>query len=203
MNIKKFESEEEWLEDRLTKITGSRLKDIVVLRGTNEKVGFWQLVSERLSSPRDKGEKVMERGHNLEIEAINICSKELEKEFITDLVMWERSDNPSIAVSPDAYTKDLKEACEVKCLNSAEHIKCYYEKHWPEEYKFQFYQYFIVNDYLEKLHVILYDPSVIEKCQYIRFEIKRKDIEKEIEKYKEYQIDKLNKVSEIVNSISF
>lgn len=203
MIIKKFEDLDEWMSERLTKITGSRLKDIVVLRGPNEKVGFWQLVSERLAKPRAKGENVLTRGHELEIVAVGLCSKELKKEFITDLVMWERSDNSSIAISPDAYTKDLTEAVEAKCLNSAEHIQCYYEKHYPDEFRFQVYQYFIVNDDLKILHVILYDPSVIEKCQYIRFEIKREEIEDEITKYKEYQIDKLNKVAEIVNEISF
>lgn len=203
MKIKQFETQEEWMSERLTKITGSRLKDIVVLRGTNEKVGFWQLVAERLARPRDKGEKVMDRGHELEIVAVDLCSKELKKELITDLVLWESDDNSSIAISPDAFTKDLTEAVEAKCLNSAEHIQCYYEKHWPEEYKFQVYQYFIVNDKLQTLHFIMYDPSVIEKCQYIRFVINREDIVEEIEKYKQYQIDKLEKVSEIVNSISF
>lgn len=203
MKIKYFESEEEWMSERLTKITGSRLKDLVVLRGTAEKVGFWKLVAERLARPRDKGEKVLDRGHELELDGVAWCENELGKTFITDLVMWERDDNPCIAISPDAYTKDLKEAVEVKCLNSAEHIQCYYENHYPDEYKFQVYQYFIVNDELQTLHFIMFDPSVIMKCQYIRFDIKREDIEEEIEKYKQYQIDKLIKVAEIVNSISF
>jgi len=203
MNIKKFETLDEWMSERLTKITGSRLKDIVVLRGTNEKVGFWQLVAERLARPRDKGEKVMDRGHELEIVAVDLCSKELGKEFITDLVMWERDDNSSIAISPDAYLEDLTEAVEAKCLNSAEHIQCYYENHYPEEFRFQVFQYFIVNDDLRVLHVVMYDPSVIEKCQYIRFDVKREEVEEEISKYKEYQIDKLEKVNSIVNEISF
>ena len=203
MLIKKFDDNESWMLERLTKITGSRLKEIVVLRGTEEKVGFWKLIAERLAKPRDKDEKVMERGHNLEVEAVELCEKELGVEFIKDLVLWERDDNSCIAISPDAYKADLTEACEVKCLNSAEHIQCYYEKHWPEEYKFQFYQYFIVNSDLQILHVIMFDPSVIEKCQYIRFDITREEVQEEVDRYLEYQRQKLEKVNSIVNEISF
>lgn len=203
MKIVKFDSNEEWLEARRTKITGSRLADIVVLRGPNEKKGFWELVAERLANPRPEGENKMERGHSLEVEAVEICEQKLGKEFNKDLAMWERDDNSCIAISPDAYTEDLKEAVEVKCLNSAEHIKCYYEKQWCEDYKFQVYQYFIVNEKLERLYFVMYDPSVIEKCQHIIFTIERKDIQDKIDEYLEYQIVKLEKINSIVKEISF
>ena len=40
MIVKKFETKDEWMEARKGKITGSRLKDIVVKRGIDEKIGF-------------------------------------------------------------------------------------------------------------------------------------------------------------------
>ena len=203
MKILKFEDNKSWMDARRTKITGSRLSEIVVLRGTNEKKGFWELIAERLAKPRPEGEKVMERGHELEIEAVEILEKKLGITFNKDLVLWERDDNSSIAISPDAYKEDLKAAVEVKCLNSAEHIKCYYEKQWPDEYRFQIYQYFIVNPDLEILYFVMYDPSLIEKCQFILFVLVRIDFEDEIDKYLEYQRIKLEKVNEIVNEISF
>lgn len=203
MKIIKFDNEISWKEARKTKITGSRLKDIVVLRGTNKKVGFYELIAERLAVPRPEGEDKMARGHELEPVAIALCENELGKTFNKDLVIWERDDNHCIAISPDGYTEDLKEAIEVKCLNSASQVKAIIKNEPDSDYSFQYLQYFIVNEKLEKLHVVMYDPSLIEKLQYIRFEINRKDIQEDIEKYLEYQRKELEEVNEIVNKLSF
>lgn len=193
---------ESWKAGRRTKITGTRLKDIVVLRGTGEKKGFYELVAERLALPRPENENVMERGHRLETEAISICEQELGKTFNKDLVIWEREDEQAISISPDAYLEDFTEAVEVKCINSADHIKAVLENAYPDEYYFQALQYFIVNEKLEKLHFIMYDPSLTVK-QYIRFEINREDVQDDVEKYLEYQRLKLEKINEIVNQLSF
>ena len=40
---------EEWLEWRKGKITGSRLNDIIVKRGTGRKLGFYEVIAERLA----------------------------------------------------------------------------------------------------------------------------------------------------------
>ena len=200
--IKKFESVEEWKNARIGKITGTRLKDIVVLRGTEEKKGFYQLIAERLATPRPEGEDKMERGHELEVEAIELCEKEIGKKFNKDLVLWMRGDDNSIAISPDGFTEDLKEAAEVKCLSSADHIEAVLKNQYPDEYKFQVLQYFIVNEELKVLHFIMYDPS-LSVHQYIRFEIKREDIKDEIEKYKEYERQKLELVKKAVIQLSF
>lgn len=202
MKITKYESEIEWLSARRTKVTGTRLKNLVVLRGTTEKVGFYELIAERLAIPRPEGENKMERGKSLESEAVELCEKELGVKFNTDLVIWSRDDNDAIAISPDAYSEDLKEAVEVKCLNSADHIKAVIDNEPPDDYKFQFLQYFIVNDILEKLNVVMYDPSLTVK-QYIRFEIKREEVQEDVIKYKEYEELKLRQVETIVNQLSF
>ncbi|MDD4110914.1 MAG: YqaJ viral recombinase family protein [Clostridia bacterium] len=203
MKIIKFDNEISWKEARKTKITGSRLKDIVVLRGTNKKVGFYELIAERLAIPRPDGENKMERGHELEPIAVELAEKELGKTFNKELVIWERDDNPCIAISPDGYTEDLKEAIEVKCLNSASQVKAIINNEPDSDYTFQYLQYFIVNDKLEKLHVVMYDPSLIGKLQYKRFEITREELKEDIEKYLEYQRKELEEVNEIVNKLSF
>lgn len=203
MKINYFNDEFSWKEARKTKITGSRLKDIVVLRGAGKKMGFYELIAERLAIPRPEGENKMERGHELEELAVELAEKELKKEFNKELVIWERDDDSCIAISPDAYTKDLKEAVEVKCLSSALQVKAIINNEPEQDFKFQYLQYFIVNDKLEKLHVVMYDPSLIEKLQYKRFEINRKDIQEDIEKYLEYQRKELEEVNNIVNKLSF
>ena len=204
MIIKQFETEKEWMENRVGKITGSSLSDIVILRETgNEKVGFWKLLAEKLAKPRDFNENAMERGHELEPIAIDILSEKLGIEFNKSLVMWEREDDNSIAISPDGFTEDLKKAVEVKCKNSAQHIQCYYEKQYPKEHYFQFLQYFIVNEELEELYVVMYDPSFIDKLQFHYFTITREEVKNDIEKYLEYQRKKLEKINKMVIELSF
>lgn len=206
MIIKQFETEQEWLENRLGKITGSTLSDIVPLRETGkEKIGFWKLLAEKLAKPRDFNEIPMERGHELEPIAISILEEKLGNniKFDKSLVMWEREDDNNIAISPDGFTEDLKKAVEVKCKNSAQHIQCYYEKQYPKEHYFQFLQYFIVNEKLEELYVLMYDPSFIEKLQFHYFIIKREEIKEDIDKYLEFQRNKLEKINKIVIELSF
>ena len=69
MKINKFDSNEEWMLARRGRITGSRLKDIHVKRGTNEKIGYYQIIAERIAQEAGD-ENPMERGHRLEEEAI-------------------------------------------------------------------------------------------------------------------------------------
>ena len=73
MKTLKFEDKESWEEARIGKITGTKLKDLISLKGSVKK-GFWKLVAERLSLPADD-ENAMERGIRLEEEAI----KEFDK----------------------------------------------------------------------------------------------------------------------------
>jgi len=202
IKIKKFEDEGDWILARRTKITSTKLKNIYSVKGKGEKKGFYELIAERLALPRPEGENKLQRGHDLESEAIELANKELKKTFIHDLTFWQRKDNESIAVTPDAYLEDLTEAIEVKCLSSADHIKAVILKKYPDEYKYQVYQYFIVNDDLRILHFVMYDPSLSVRS-YIRFEIKRQDIEEEISKFKKYEEEKLRQVNDIVNQLSF
>jgi hypothetical protein len=201
MKIKTFKTEEEWILNRRTKITGTRLGGIIVKRGSNEKAEFYKLVAERISKPGD-GENPMNRGQRLEQEAVEILEKKLNKVFIKDLVTWERDDNENIAISPDAYSVDLKEAVEVKCLSSHEHIETFLKQEIQSEYEFQALQYFIVNDDLETLYFTLYDPRLIVK-EHFYITIKREDVQEKISEYLEYQRTKLIAINEIVNKLSF
>ena len=73
--IQKFQDKEEWLNARAGKITGSKLKDLIVKRGTGEKKGFYQLIADRVAIAPD-GENPMDRGTRLEEEAIERFVKE-------------------------------------------------------------------------------------------------------------------------------
>jgi putative phage-type endonuclease len=200
MIVKTFENEEAWLEGRKGKITGSRLKDIVVKRGTGEKKGYYELIAERIAQPADD-EDVMERGHRLETEAITLFEEKIGKKFDTSLVIWERDDNANIAISPDAFAET--EAVEVKCLNSASHIEAYLTQQVPDEYEYQVLQYFIVNENLETLYFVMYDPRMPEKVQLHYFTITREQVAEQVKLYTEYQKEKLAKIDDIISQLTF
>ena len=201
MITKTFETREEWLESRKGKITGSRLNNIVVKRGTGEKIGFYEIIAERIAEPADD-EDVMERGNRLEEEAIKVFEKEVGKKIDASLVIWERDDNKSIAISPDGFIGET-EAIEVKCLSSARHLEAYLTKELPSEYEFQALQYFIVNDKLNTLWFVMYDPRMPDNIKLHYFEIKREDKEEDIKKYLQYQKDKLEEIERIINDLTF
>lgn len=185
----------EWDKARLGKITGSKLKDIVAKRGTGEKLGFYQLIADRLAII-DESEDPMERGHTLEQEAINEFTKLTGKE-VKRAGMWVSSENENIACSPDGVV-NTTEAVEIKCLSASRHLQAYFTKEIPDEYEYQALQYFIVNPKLETLYFCFYDPRVIAK-PFFYIEIKR-DTEK-VEEVKKIQLEKLAKVDELINQL--
>ena len=199
MKTLKFEDKESWEEARIGKITGTKLKDLISLKGSVKK-GFWKLVAERLSLPADD-ENAMERGIRLEEEAIKEFEKETGKKVDNSLIIWVSDENDSIAVSPDGIIGKT-EALEIKCLNSASHIEALLTQELPDEYEFQVLQYFIVNPKLKTPYFGFYDPRVLAK-PFFYFTINRKDKEKEIEFYKKEQLEILKKVEEIVLKLTF
>lgn len=195
-----YQNKEEWLNGRIGKITGSRLKDIVVKRGTGKKIGFYELIAERLGIPAD-GENPMDRGTRLESEAVEMFEKETKKKVDANLYIWTRDDDENIAISPDGVIGKT-EALECKCLSSARHIEAYLTQEIPDEYEFQKLQYFIVNDKLKTLYFAFYDPRLLAK-PFFYITVNRKDVQADIDTYLEYQRKTLLEVNEIVNKLTF
>ncbi len=189
-----FNDKQEWLDARIGKITGSRLKDIIVLRGTTPKKGYYELIAERVAIPSDS-ENPMDRGSRLEPEAIAKFVKEIKKKVDTSLVMWVSEENESMAISPDGFM-GKKEAVEVKCLNSASHLEALLTQKVPGEYQFQAIQYFIINPNLETLYFAFYDPRIPHK-DFFYLTVSRKDLEEDIKKYHEEQLKVLAEVDRI------
>ena len=71
----------------------------------------------------------------------------------------------------------------------------------PDDYEFQALQYFCVNDDLQTLHFCFYDPRILAKPFFI-IEVKREDVQEDVEKYLEYQRMTLAEVDEIVLQLS-
>lgn len=203
----KFDNNEDWLQARRGKITGSRLKDIIVKRGNGKKIGYYELIAERLGIPADD-ESAMDRGSRLEAEALDRFAKESGKELDTSKVLWVREDNDSIAISPDASVVPAKkkgsvtEAVEAKCLSSARHIEAYLTQQIPADYEFQKMQYFIVNDRLETLNFVFFDPRLLA-IDFFYITVTRDSLEKEIEEYLAYERDTIAEIEEIVKKLTF
>jgi putative phage-type endonuclease len=193
------QNSDEWFNARKGKISGSKLKDIVVLRGKNKKIGFYQLIADRIAIDHD-GENVMDRGLRLEDEAIKEFEKRHKLKTKKDGI-WVSEHNQNIIISPDRVIDEYS-AIEIKCLNSATHIKAHIEEKPPEEYYYQYLQYFIVNEQLKTLWVILYDPR-IPSIPFIEFEINRADIQEDIDKFYDYELDILEEVDEWVERLTF
>lgn len=198
MKTIKFDDKEIWKAARLGKITGTVAGDITPKRDGSKRIGFYQLIAERISTDPDGlafAENPMERGMRLEPEALERFAKETGKKVDTSLVLWTRDDNDSIAVSPDGIIGKT-EAVEVKCLSSARHIQAWLTQEIPDEYEYQVLQYFVVNEKLKTLYFVLYDPRVPAKDFFV-LTIHRKDLESKISA----MIDLENKVIAEVNEI--
>jgi predicted phage-related endonuclease len=197
--IKKFETEEEWLEYRKGKITGTRLKDLILKRSTEPKIGFYSIIAERIAVPPTQ-ENPMDRGKRLEEQAIEEFEKETGKKVNKDLVIWQRKDNEYIAYSPDGYIGKT-EAVEVKCLSSALHIKAWLTQKIPNEYEYQVIQPFIVNEKLKKLYFVFYDPRMPKDLFWL--EVERKDIKDKIEECLELEKNILKDINKIEKELTF
>lgn len=200
MKIETFEDRYSWLEARRGKITGSRLGDVYSPKGV-KKVGFYEVIAERLGISDDGSEVPMDRGTRLEGEALDAYEKETGKKLNRDKVLWMRDDNESIAISPDASVEGENGAVETKCLSSARHIEAVITGKIPKDYDYQRLQYFIVNDTLEYLDFVFYDPRLYAKPLMI-IRTTRADVQDQITAVLAYQRDTLTEIDEIVNRLS-
>lgn len=196
-----YESREDWFAARRGKITGTRVKDLIVKRGTGKKKAYYELIAERLAVEPDTEETAMDRGTRLEDEAIQKFIEATGKELDTSLVIWAREDNESIAISPDAFSGN-KIAVEAKCLSSASHIEAWLTQEIPAEYYDQALQYFVVNDELETLFFCFYDSRIPCK-DFFWIEMSRESVKEKVEEYLKYEQDTLAEINEIVNSLTF
>lgn len=204
-----FENQEQWLAARLGKITGTRLGDITVKRGGDKKIGFYELIAERLTVSEEDfegfvpNETPMDRGTRLQKYAVNQFKLATGKQVDESLVLWQREDNQSIAVSPDGTIvgSDDTEAVETKCLSSARHVEAYLKNAIPDEYEYQKLQYFIVNDKLQKLYFCFYDPR-LPAIAFFYIVVTREEVAAEISMYLEHQRKTIAEVDEIVAKLS-
>lgn len=202
--IKVEQNTPEWLEARKAKIMGSKLKDIIVKRGTEKKIGFYQLIADRLALEAGD-EDPMDRGHRLEEESLKEFTEATGIKLAEEDCIWVSDENPNMGCSPDGYAYEgdkITIAVETKSLSSARHLQAYITKEVPDDYKYQMLQYFIVNPDLKTLYFCFYDPRVTV-LPFFYLEYSREDLEDEIKFVMDYEKQVLDEVEKIVNELAF
>lgn len=187
------------MESRAGKITGTRAGNLILKRGNGYKMGFWEMLAERIAIPPST-ENVMDRGKRLEKIAIERFAEKTGKKVNTDLVIVCRGDFPDIAYSPDGLI-GATEDVEVKCLSSARHLETYFSKEIPSEYYDQIMQGFVVNDSLKKRYMVFYDPRCPVDMYFL--EVLRADHKEEIKEMLETQKSILEEVAKLEEIITF
>lgn len=197
---------DEWKQLREGRLTGTKIGKVFaksrnedeIFDTTKPLLGFYELLAERLTDSDDLSSGI-ERGHELEAEALELAKKELGIEFVHGNV-WELDENH--IESPDGYTEDLKEAIEIKCLSSARHIMAIHTNQYPTEYMAEYINYFVVNDKLKRLFIYLYDPRFIEpKFRSAVWVLERKDIQAKIERIKQIKQSVLEQIDNAIKQM--
>jgi len=193
---------DEWLELRRGKISGTILGDIYSKRG-GRKIGFYQIIAERLGlDPND--ENRMDRGNRLEDEAIELFEKKKRVKTIK-AGLCVSSFSKDVINSPDRLIKingKYAGAVEAKCLSPARHLQAVIEDTIPPEFESQKIQYFVVNDDLQVLYFVFYDPRIPSIPLHI-IKVLRSDIQDQVDFFKKWQIDTLKEIEEIIERLTF
>lgn len=193
---------EEWFDYRKGKISGTMLSELFSKRG-NRKIGFYQLVAERLAIDPDD-ENRMDRGLRLEEEALEVFSKKFNKK-VERHGIWVHDKYPNIIISPDGAIKSknkFTEAVEIKCLSSARHLQAVIENKIPDEFTAQKVQYFIVNPDLQTLYFTFYDPRILSVPLHV-IVVNRNELGDLPNTFLSFQQNQLEEVNKIVESLAF
>lgn len=184
---------DEWRSFKKGKVSGTRIgklcaksKDPEVMFDT-DKVNqtYYEVLSERLTIELEEIMSPAERGIILQEEAIErFCEeKGISEDMVATDGVWQSDKNPNWICSPDAFSNTEKPtwAVEVKCLNSANHLKAILTNDYPSEYVPQVINYFLINENLDTIYFVMYDPRFVAKELQLKvFEVQRADVEPQI-----------------------
>lgn len=200
-NYKEVEQKsDEWHQLRKGKITGTTLKAIMGTPKARQEA-IYEIIAERLTvgvENDENRENPMDRGNRLEPDAIATFELETGKQ-VERTGFCEDDKNPMIANSPDGLIGE-NEAVETKCMGGKNHVKMWLTNEVPDEYNWQVVQYFIVNEKLEKLYFVGYNPDIPVHSLHI-IEVKREEIKLEIENARKSQEAFLQEIDSILSTI--
>jgi hypothetical protein len=171
---------EEWKRLRLGKVTGTRLKDLMA---KDNLPLIDQLIAESVSGqiPEVYVNAAMQWGIDNEPDAR--MAYELETNRTIEQVAFIVSDKYDwLGMSPDGLQRidgKYRHGIEIKCPNTANHVKCIRQNQVPNEYKYQVYSMFLINPFLDTHDFISYDSRFDVRPLHI-VRTKREDIVNEL-----------------------
>jgi hypothetical protein len=173
----------EWHALRIGRVTSSRTKDImksdnlpVVDALIAERECFDDHLWDALENNYESD--AMKWGTEQEPEAKAKYSAQTGIELI-DVAFCIHDELDWLGMSPDGLTPDHIGAVEVKCPSTKTHVRTIRMGGLPNEHKWQVYQYFLVNEKLQWLDFISYDPRFAPKPLYI-YRVERNEIIEEL-----------------------
>lgn len=179
---------------------------MALIQKAPKKMGFYELAADLLGLARDD-ENRMDRGLRLEEEAsiefetaypgkkliqVGCCVSEVDERIIN---------SPDRLVAPKKG-KSVTEMVEIKCLAPARHLQAIWENRVPDEFESQKVQYFVVNEKLETLYFVFYDPSITAK-PFHTIEVTRESLGRKPQDYLEFQLAQLKDLDRLVEELSF
>lgn len=201
--MKKYNIEQksdEWFQIRKGKVTGTYLKSIMGTPKARQDA-IYEMIAERLTEgvdDNDDYENPMARGNRLEPDAITMFEFETGLK-VEKVGFCENDNNFLIANSPDGVIGET-EAIEVKCPLGKNYVKAWLTNVVPDEYFYQMIQYFIVNEKLEKLYFVLYNPQITVHPLHI-IEVKRETLLEDIQEAVESETAFLKEVESQLEKI--
>jgi putative phage-type endonuclease len=190
----------EWFETRKGLVTGTGLKKIVGTKAAQESY-YYEILAERLMvSDGSEGESPMDRGVRLENEARQAFEKKVgvtveEVGFVQGFA--------GSGYSPDGLIKKGKKytaGVEIKCLGSGNHVRAWLTNEVPDEHMPQIIQAMIVNEDLETMFCVFYDPRIRQHPLHI-IKVERSEVEETIKEYKKAEKAFIAQVEETLAKI--
>jgi hypothetical protein len=177
IEVKVEQGSQEWLRMRLGKITGTRLKE--VFKSDNLPL-IDEMIAEIISEEIEENfvNNAMQRGKDLEPVVRDLYTQVTGIE-IEEVGFCLSEENDFLALSPDGFTPDRTGAIEIKCPSTKVHVKYIRQDSIPNEYKYQIFNYFLVNQDLEYLDFISFDDRFKIKPMYVK-RIHRNEIQTEL-----------------------
>lgn len=209
-----------WYDYRRWRLGGSKVKGIKPLSRGKYKglaegaAGFWKLISEKLSLPKD-GEDERMRGHRLEQLALDKTNAKYGTKFVKGAV-WQSDENERLYISPDGEDlNDLTVAQETKAFDPDKHLRIMWEDiqarkqpdyrpfdSIPDDNKDQAVKYFAVNPELKKLYwTLICDYVAFEEMEHYTLIIERSTIEKELAELQLIEKTVLKRSEQIVREL--
>lgn len=172
----------EWFEIRRGKITGTRLAQ--VFKSDNMSL-LDELIAEMVSEelPDNYQNAAMLRGSEMEPYARE--HYELKNDVVVAQMGFIQSDKyPWLGMSPDGLVMSegkYKHGLEIKCPDTKTHVRYLRQNQIPNEYKYQVYSPFLINEDMESHDFVSFDPRFVAKPMFTKT-IFREDIKDELYK---------------------